>query len=79
MGWSAFAMPTAQAMVDAQRDAARFGCALFWDTRAAMGGDNAVIEWRDAGEINPDYIHLNAKGGSRLAILLYNAIIAALK
>ncbi len=79
LGTQVKSMPTAQAMVDAQRDAARFGCALFWDTRAAMGGDNAVIEWRDAGEINPDYIHLNAKGGSRLAILLYNAIIAALK
>lgn len=72
-------IPTAQAMVNAQRDAARFGGALFWDTRQAMGGENAAIEWRDAGEINPDYIHLNAKGGSRLAILLYNAIIAALK
>ena len=72
-------IPTAQAMVDAQRDAARFGGALFWDTRAAMGGENAAIEWREAGEINPDYIHLNAKGGSRLAILLYNAIVAALK
>lgn len=72
-------IPTAQAMVDAQRNAARFGNALFWDTRAAMGGENAAIEWRDAGEINPDYIHLNAKGGSRLAILLYNAIVAALK
>lgn len=72
-------IPTAQAMVDAQRDAARFGGALFWDTRAAMGGENAAIEWREAGEINPDYIHLNAKGGSRLAIMLYKAIITALK
>ena len=66
-------------MVDAQRDAARFGGALLWDTRAAMGGENAAIEWREAGEINPDYIHLNAKGGSRLAIMLYKAIITALK
>lgn len=79
IGTEVKSIPTAQAMVNAQRDAARFGGALFWDTRSAMGGENAVIEWRNAQQINPDYIHLNAKGGSRLAMLLFNAITAALK
>ncbi len=79
LGTDVRSIPTAQAMVDAQRDAARFGGALFWDTRTAMGGEGAAIEWRNNGQINPDYIHLNAKGGSRLAELLYKAIATALK
>lgn len=54
-------------MVKAQRQAAQQAGVLFWDTRQAMGGDDAVVEWRNKGYINADYIHLNSKGGKALA------------
>ena len=67
-------IPTSQFMVDAQRDAARNTGIIFWDTREAMGGENAVVAWRDKGMINADYIHLNAKGGAELARLFVNTL-----
>lgn len=60
-------MPTAPAMVAAQRGAARDAGVLFWDTREAMGGEGAVLNWRKQKLVNGDYIHLNAQGGKRLA------------
>lgn len=69
---------TSPNMVKAQRDVARETGSLFWDTREAMGGDGAVVEWRKEGYINPDYIHLNAKGGHALGALLAKAIKSAL-
>ncbi len=72
-------MSTATAMIEAQREAARRAHCLFWDTREAMGGVDAVVEWSRGGYINKDYIHLTHKGGERLATLLYNAIIHDLK
>lgn len=62
-------LPTSAAMVKAQRDAARRTGSLFWDTREAMGGQDAVVDWRERGLINADYIHLNAKGGKELSRL----------
>ncbi len=72
-------MSTASFMISAQRDAARRAHCLFWDTREAMGGENAVVEWSGAGFINKDYIHLTHKGGARLAKELFNAIQSDLK
>lgn len=62
-------MPAAPAMVAAQRDAARKARILFWDTREAMGGDNAIVAWANANppRANKDYIHLNHHGGAVLA------------
>lgn len=57
-------MATAPAMISAQRDAARRAHCLFWDTREAMGGEDAVVEWCDAGLINKDYIHMTHKGST---------------
>lgn len=73
-GSSVSSMPTSEYMVTAQRDAARQTGVLFWDTRKAMGGDGAVIQWREKGLISPDYIHLNRKGGKALAELFVNAL-----
>ncbi len=67
-------MATTRFMIDAQRDAARRAHCLFWDTREAMGGEDAVVQWCSAGHINKDYIHLTHKGGARLAKELFNAI-----
>lgn len=67
-------IPTSQHMTDAQRDAARSTGVLFWDARQAMGGDGAAVRWREEGLVNPDYIHLNHKGGKRFSDLLFKAI-----
>ncbi|MGN0236489.1 MAG: GDSL-type esterase/lipase family protein [Lepagella sp.] len=67
-------MSTCQAMVSAQRSAARFAGCLFWDTRAAQGGDGAVVDWHKQGWVNSDYIHLNHKGGKELASLFMNSL-----
>ena len=67
-------VPTSQNMVDAQRLAARNAGVLFWDTREAMGGENAVLTWREKAMINPDYIHLNAKGGKELADIFVKSL-----
>lgn len=67
-------MATASAMVKAQREAARLSGALFWDTRAAMGGDGAVVDWHRRGLVNSDYIHLNHKGGKELARIFVESL-----
>ena len=73
-GGQVVSMATAPAMIQAQRDAARRAHCLFWDTREAMGGEGAVVEWSRAGHINKDYIHMTHSGGERLAKELFNAI-----
>ncbi len=67
-------LPTSPAMVNAQRQAAREAGVLFWDTREAMGGSDAVVDWRNRKLINGDYIHLNWAGGKELATLLTQSI-----
>lgn len=73
-GSAVSSMPTAEAMTAAQRDCARKAGVMFWDTREAMGGDGAIVKWRDRGLVNADYIHLNHKGGAVLAEEFVNAL-----
>ena len=70
-------LPTAPAMVDAQRQTARNAGVLFWDTREAMGGEDAIVDWRADKLVNADYIHLNAKGGAELASRLVKSLTTA--
>ena len=67
-------IPTAPAMVSAQRHAAQQGGVIFWDTREAMGGEGAVVDWRKRSLINGDYIHLNMAGGKQLADLFVKSL-----
>ena len=46
--------------------------------RAAMGGSDAVVQWRNDKLVNADYIHLNHKGGAAMAKLLQHAIQSSL-
>lgn len=68
-GTELVSLPTIEAMTKAQRGIARQTGSLFWDTRAAMGGDKAVKDWRKRKLVNADYIHLNHQGGDELAKL----------
>lgn len=73
-GAEVHSMTSAPFMVDAQREAARRGRCLFWDTREAMGGEDAIVEWVRQHWANTDYVHLNHKGGAQLAQPLFEAI-----
>lgn len=78
-GSEVHSMRSAPFMVEAQREAARKAHCLFWDTREAMGGQDAIVAWSKAGKANKDYIHMTHKGGEELATLLFNALQLALK
>lgn len=72
-------MPTLDRMVATQRDLARRTGSLFYDTRAAMGGPGAAIEWNTARQLNSDYVHLNHKGGRRLADIMLQSLDKSLQ
>lgn len=61
-------------LVNAQRDMALRAGTLFFDTREAMGGEDAIVEWVKNGWANTDYIHMNHKGGRQLATKFVNAL-----
>ena len=42
------------------------------------GGDDAIVRWRADRLVNTDYIHLNFRGGARLADLFAKALDDAL-
>lgn len=67
-------MPTLPAMIRAQREAARATGSLFYDTRAAMGGEGAAIDWHTRKLVNSDYVHLNHRGGKQLADIFLKSL-----
>ena len=68
-------LPTVTAMVDAQRRAARAAGVMFWDTREARGGVNSIVDWRDRGLVNADYVHLNYKGGKEMSGIFCESLL----
>lgn len=78
IGGEVHSMPTVRNMIDTQRSVAMRNNVLFWDTREAMGGEDAVVQWNRNGLVNKDYVHLSHKGGQKLAEPLFNAIINSL-
>ena len=79
IGGAVHSIRTIDTMVAAQRNVAREAHCLFWDTREAMGGQDAIVEWTTNGYANKDYIHMTHKGGERLGGLLFDAIQNSLK
>lgn len=67
-------MRTVDALVRAQRDVANKTGSMFWDTREAMGGNGAARKWHEDKLINSDYIHLNHRGGKRLADIFLKSL-----
>lgn len=78
-GGEVHSMKSCEYMVAAQRDAARRAHCLFWDTREAMGGQDAIVAYAKAGKANKDYIHLTHSGGEELATHMFNAMQQMLK
>lgn len=77
-GTEVHSLTTAPNMVAAQRQVARRTGCMFWDTRQAMGGKDAIVEWRNKGLANADYIHLNHNGGKVLATEFVKSLTRAL-
>lgn len=67
IGTEVASLPTLAAMTKTQRDCAQRTGVMFWNVREAMGGENSIVDWRNRGLVNADYIHLNHKGGAVLA------------
>lgn len=78
-GTSYVSMPTLPALVKAQREAARVTGSLFYDTRAAMGGDGAAVDWHTRKLVNSDYVHLNHRGGKELADIILKSLDTSLQ
>ena len=73
-GTEVSSIPTTEALISAQRNCAAECGILLWETRAAMGGEGAIVNWREKGLVNADYIHLNHKGGNELAKEFVNSL-----
>lgn len=67
VGATVRSLPTCNAMTHAQRLAAQAARVHFYDLRAAQGGENAIVDWRNRQLVNADFIHLNHRGGKVLA------------
>lgn len=67
MNGSFVTMPAVLALSHAQRLAAKNAGVVFWDTFAAMGGENGMVDYVAKKQANKDYTHINHKGGRRLA------------
>lgn len=72
-GGAYHSMGTAVNMVAAQREAARRAGCMFWDTREAMGGEDAIVRFAADGRANKDYVHLSHKGGREIGKALFKA------
>ncbi len=61
-------------VIEAMRGAcADAGCA-FWNAKAAMGGDGAILRWRKQRLAQRDLVHLTQPGYQKLADLLLKAL-----
>lgn len=74
VGMDIGSMPTVEALVRVQRNVAVRTGSLFWDTREAMGGDGAAVDWHRRKLVNSDYVHLNHRGGRELADIFLNSL-----
>jgi hypothetical protein len=69
--------PAVAKVLEAQRQAANStGCA-FWDLRQAMGGENSMAAWVDAGMASSDFTHISPGGGRRLGKAFSKAFLKA--
>jgi len=71
--------PNIPLIIEAQRNAAEKAGAMFWDSREAMGGKDAIVSWKnnDPPLAADDYAHLSYDGGNVLAGKLIESILAA--
>lgn len=73
-GGEVISLPTLGALVKAQREAAAATGSMFFDTREAMGGNGAALDWNERKLLNSDFVHLNHKGGKVMADILLKSL-----
>ena len=61
-----------------RKESIRFGYSI-WDLKKAMGGDGSMLQWKEAGLVNKDYLHFLRKGYNLQGKLLFDAINKELK
>lgn len=64
-----------QELVLAQSEMAKNGKVAFWNMYKALTNEGGVARLTELGEAQKDYVHVNRKGGKRIAGLFYKAII----
>lgn len=69
--------PTVSKVIEAQRNAAKQTGSAFWDLREAMGGENSMGAWAQAGLASLDYTHISPGGGRRLGKAFAKAFLKA--
>lgn len=77
-GTEVHSMSNVPIMVNAQRALAQKCRCAFWDTREAMGGEDASVRWANEKFVNKDYIHLSYTGGRKLATEFVKSLTNAL-
>lgn len=65
------------AIVEAQREAARANNCAFWDLRTRMGGGGAMQRWVLAGAAQYDYLHFTSPGYRLIGATLFNDLMDA--
>jgi hypothetical protein len=64
-------------LVETQKRIADSSGVCFWNLYEAMGGYNSMVAWADADTAlaNKDYTHLNYRGASKVASMLFNQLM----
>jgi lysophospholipase L1-like esterase len=64
-------------LVEAQKRVAKKTGSAFWNLFEAMGGKNSMVNWVEGDTVlaNKDYTHLNHRGASKVAKLLYKHLM----
>jgi hypothetical protein len=68
-------MPGVISLLKSQRQIAINAEITFWNTFAAMGGQNSMVTYVKNNWASKDYTHLSFRGGKELAKALYDAIL----
>jgi lysophospholipase L1-like esterase len=64
-------------VIQALREAALSSDCAFWDAREAMGGEDSILAWQQAGLARKDLVHLTAPGYQRLADSMADSLMKA--
>ncbi len=67
--------PCVEELLKAQRRAAEKEGVAFFDLYHGMGGTGAMTEWVRDGYAFKDYLHINRRGGRKIATLLYETLM----
>lgn len=67
-------LPGVRNLIRYQQAIAAEGAVAFWNLYEGMGGPGSMVEMVDRKQANLDYTHINFKGGSHLAGLLFETL-----